>query len=220
VTTPTSAPISLDDVRQRFVQAESSLNELTDALKSLRNSSERFDDARGGLRDASQRLISLSDQFAAATQALGGSIELVRQAIGVLERSEPARVLAALEQLERVVQDVNVALESSAERLTQDVQEVGEVLKRVEAFSETAESREAARMSALQEILTQAAEAQAARLTESAAAIQKLAKGLADQHAAIDQARGELAAGRRWTLTVIVAMGALIVVLQLVQLLR
>lgn len=219
MTTSISAPISLDDVRERFVQAESSLNELTDVLRSLRSSSERFDDARGGLRDASQRLLSLSDRFTAATQTVAGSIELLRQAIGVLEKSEPARVLAALDHLDNVVQGVGVALNTSAERLTQDVHNVGEVLKRVETFSETAEARDVARMSALQGMLTQVAEAQATRLADVRVAIQTLSKELVDQHTAIGQTRGELAAGRRWTLAAIIGVGALVVLLQLVQLL-
>ncbi len=184
MTTPPSAPITLDVVRERFVQAESSLNELTDALRSLRSSSERFDEARGGIHEASQRLVSLSDQFAAATQGVAGGIELLRKAIGVLEKSEPGQVLTALDQLDKVVRDVNVALNSSTEQLTQVL------------------------------------EAQATRLTDATAAIQKLSKELSDQRAAIGATRGELASGRKWMLAAIVGMGALIVVLQLVQLLR
>lgn len=167
MTTPPSAPITLDVVRERFVQAEASLNELTDALKTLRSSSERFDDARGDLRDTSQRLLSLSDQLATTTQGMTGSIELVRQAIGVLEKSDPARVLASLDGVAKAVDGMSVALHTSTGKLTRDVHDLGEGLGK-----------------------------------------------------SIGQTRGEIAAGRKWASVTVFGMGALIVLLQLVQLLR
>lgn len=77
-----------------------------------------------------------------------------------------------------------------------------------------------AHLNALQEALSNAADTQASRISDATAALQRLSKALAEQRAEFDQMRSEVAAGRRQTLLVISGIGAVIVVLQLVQLLR
>lgn len=220
MTTSTDTPISMEDVRDRFVKAESTLNELTESLMSLRSAAERFDAGNSGLRGASERLLSLSDRLAAVTQSLSGSIELMGQAIGVLERSEPARVLTALDHLEKVVESVANVLRTNAEGMTREVQGVGAILNKLESSADAAESRDVAHLNALQEALSNAAETQASRIGDATAAIQRLSKTLAEHRAEFGQMRSEAAAGRRQTLLVISGIGAVIVVLQLVQLLR
>ena len=220
MSTSVMAPVTLEEVRESFVQAESSLIELTDALKSLRSSGEQFDDARGELQNASQRLLGLADQLTAATQGIAGSVELLRQGIGVLEKSEPARILSALEHLGNVVDSTSVALQASTDRLTQDVHDASADLGKIQGSIEDAESRGVARVDALEELLTKAAEVQATHLAEATRGVQALSRELGSHSTALGQARDEATAGRRWMLAAIIGTGTVIVSLQLLQLLR
>lgn len=220
MTTSMNSPISLDEARERFLKAESTLNDLTESLKSLRSAAERFDEGNAGLRGAGERLVSLSDQFAGATQRVASGIELMGQALDILEKSEPARVLTALDHLEKVVEGVGTVLRSSAEGMTRQVEGLEEVLKSVVSSTEAAESRDVAHLDAVRSALSEMAESHVARLSDTTASVQQLTKALTLQRVELDGLRKESAVARKWMLGLIVGIGIVLVVLELVQLLR
>jgi chromosome segregation ATPase len=91
--------ISLGDVRSRFMQAEESLIALAATMRSLEEARDRLDVASGGVSTAYQGLLDTAKQLAPALSELTASIGLVRQAVSLLERSDPGVIQGRLATL-------------------------------------------------------------------------------------------------------------------------
>jgi predicted nucleic acid-binding Zn-ribbon protein len=103
MTAQNATDVTLEAVRDRFLKAEANLLQLTEGLARVQNASQRFDGARELLTQAQQRLVRVSDEIGAGAQALAKCLELVRGGIGVLEKTDPGKLLAEISHLSTAV---------------------------------------------------------------------------------------------------------------------
>lgn len=220
MTAPAVAPVTLDEVRNRFVRAESSLNELVESLDGLRKSSGRFDDARGGLQRASEHLIELAGRLATAATELKGGTELLRQGVAALEYSEPARVLGEISQITELSRNVRGAVEAGLSENSREIVGLGTSIRGIEALVTRIEHATALRAQEIQGVLTTGFADSSSQVSEVTESITALSRNIESHAAAARQARDEIISAQKRTLLAVIGAGVVVAALQVAIFLR
>jgi hypothetical protein len=94
------AALSLDDVRARFVDAETSLTEMAASIRSIEGAAERLVGAREGVAEASQHLAALAGSLGEVTSSLATNAQHLREGVDAIRLGDPAAVRRQIEELD------------------------------------------------------------------------------------------------------------------------
>jgi chromosome segregation ATPase len=111
-----TSPITLEDVRARFLETESKLREATAAVEELRSGAEGMATTRETLAAASRQLSELSTALTDVAGSLAENADQLRQGVDALRLSDPAEVRRQLDELAEAVAANQVV---NSERLDQ-----------------------------------------------------------------------------------------------------
>jgi ABC-type transporter Mla subunit MlaD len=92
--------LSLDEVRARFLEAETRLTETTAAIKSIEGAAERLAGAREGVTEASQQLAVLAGSLGEVTSALTTNAQHLREGVDAIRLGDPAAIRRQIEELD------------------------------------------------------------------------------------------------------------------------
>lgn len=81
----------LEDIEDRFGETESRINAVVQHLERLGSLEQSLDGAGRGLGEASKNIGNLAVSTRTAVESLNGTLDALRQAVEVLQRSDPAR---------------------------------------------------------------------------------------------------------------------------------
>jgi DNA repair exonuclease SbcCD ATPase subunit len=179
--TAPDAPVSLIEVRQRFIEAESSLASLAQALESLRSSSERFDEARTDLGRTHSQLVGLADVLGKGGEALMGSIAALKDGVGFFERTDPARLLSEIERVRSLLEEASGERSAIERRMETTFKTFADSVETVRGEASAAEARLITVLSSQLQTVSTSLDALGARARELATA-----SDLASGHARTD----------------------------------
>lgn len=95
-----SAPLTLDDVRLRFLEAQSQLADAGSAVEAIRQSSERLGAARDGLAGAGAEVARLAERFGAVADNLAENADRLHQGVEAIRLGDPAAIRREIEELD------------------------------------------------------------------------------------------------------------------------
>lgn len=98
--TEPKSQVSLDDVRVRFMEAETKLSEAGVAIASIQMAAERLGAAKEGLGTASQRLAELASSFGDVAASLTNNAEELRLGVDAIKAGDPAEIKRQIEELD------------------------------------------------------------------------------------------------------------------------
>ncbi len=95
-----AAPLTLDDVRLRFLEAQSQLADAGSAVEAIRQSSERLGAAREGLVDAGTEVAKLAERFGTVADNLAENADRLQQGVEAIRLGDPAAIRHEIEELD------------------------------------------------------------------------------------------------------------------------
>lgn len=98
MTEPTS--VSLDEVRQRFSEAEARLGEAANAIHAIEDAASRVGSARESLTSAGNEIRGLASQFGDVASSLTENAEELRRGVDAIRLGDPAAVRRQIEELD------------------------------------------------------------------------------------------------------------------------
>lgn len=119
------ASLSLDEVRQSFIQAEASLKAIATSMNRLDATSAKLDAARQSLSDASGQMSSLA-------QRMGGLTQVLAEAATVIRESDPALLIQKLDSAEKRDSQLQDSIGQSATQLALIVRKLSESGQKVD----------------------------------------------------------------------------------------
>lgn len=94
------SPLTLDDVRLRFLEAQSQLADAGSAVETIRQSAERLGEARSGLANAGVEVAGLAERFGAVADAMAENAERLREGVDAIRLGDPAAIRRQIEELD------------------------------------------------------------------------------------------------------------------------
>lgn len=93
------APITLDHVRARFMEADRTLREASDSIEAIRGAAQRLGEARDGLTAAGAEVGRMVEAFEQAREQLVAAVATLDEGVVALQRSDPARIVERVNEL-------------------------------------------------------------------------------------------------------------------------
>jgi chromosome segregation ATPase len=203
MTLPTTSAPTIDELRTRFAEGETSLRALFQSVSSFKSASEQLVARDVEMRDASNRLSVLAPELSSAIASLSSVSAQLGQTIGALERTRPELVLTEVEGVKASIAEV-VRTETLQHQM---LQEAGRTAAEL-----------AARLDGVIDAINQAQNEVNTRLDHLDRRTAALAT--ADQvKSLISEVASATQMGRRNFLTILV-VGGLVILLQVALLLR
>jgi chromosome segregation ATPase len=107
--------LSLDDVRERFVEARAQLADASSSIGAIREAAQSLGQSRESLLGAGSRITELAERFGAVADAMAENAERLREGVDAIRLGDPAAIRRQIEELDAAF----TALQSvSGERLT------------------------------------------------------------------------------------------------------
>ena len=122
----------LDQIRRRFLEAETELRDAVIALQTLQKSAVQLAEAKGSVAAAAEQLSAMQGGLAAATDRLARGAADLRTAIDAISSADPARLRTELEAQHRAL--VQTIAEAQRGQLD-ELREVGSSVQRVSSES-------------------------------------------------------------------------------------
>ena len=94
------SPISLDEVRERFLEAEARLGDAAKAIQTIEDAATRVGAARESLTSAGEEIRRLAGQFSEVASSLGANAEELRRGVDAIRLGDPAAVRREIEELD------------------------------------------------------------------------------------------------------------------------
>jgi hypothetical protein len=132
------APLTLDDVRLRFLDAQAQLADAASAVEVIRESAERLGAAREGLADAGAQVVALAERFGSVADTMAENAERLREGVDAIRLGDPAAIRRQIEELDAAFTALQAVL---IERLTRI--EAGQSEARVELGASVANAQTA-----------------------------------------------------------------------------
>lgn len=107
--------VSLDEVRERFLEAEGKLGDAAKAIQQIEAASTRMAAARDGLAAAGTEIRGLASQFAGVATSLSQNADELRRGVDAIRLGDPAAVRSQIEELDA---SLTVLQSVMAERFT------------------------------------------------------------------------------------------------------
>ena len=98
MTEPSS--VSLDEVRERFLEAEARLGDAAKAIQAIEDAATRVGAARESLTSAGEEIRGLAGQFSEVAASLGANAEELRRGVDAIRLGDPAAVRREIEELD------------------------------------------------------------------------------------------------------------------------
>ena len=194
--TESNAVVSLEEVRARFLEAETRLEEASRAVGSIEAAAASLGTTRASLAEAGTGVANLAARFGEVADTLHANAEIFGRASDAIKLGDPAAIKRQIEELDEAFTAMQAVM---GERLT----ELDNRLAAVQAATKAAEGRQA---EALSTGLTAAETASSDRHAAVGKRLEELAASIA---AADAQSR---AADQRGLILGVVAIGGIIVV--------
>lgn len=213
--------VSLDVVRERFLQAESSLNDIADSLAATRLSSEQFNEARGDLKSAGRQIAEVAEQLSAAARELATGVAILRTGATTLEQSDPAMLRTELAQVGTAFGALDVAVRMDLNALTralpstileaseQSVSTLSAQIGHIREMSGEAETRHKSRLDVFEGNFKSAMSKHASQLAQLQQDIASVSIGLAEQGKRLERLRQDGITARKLTIGAIGSFGIL-----------
>jgi hypothetical protein len=94
------APLTLDDVRLRFLDAQAQLTDASGAIEAIRQSAQRLGAAREGLADAGTEVASLAERFGTVADAMAENAEQLTLGVEAIRLGDPAAIRQEIQELD------------------------------------------------------------------------------------------------------------------------
>lgn len=94
------APLTLDDVRLRFLEAQAQLADAGAAVEAIRQSAERLGEAREGLAGAGTQVAALAERFGAVADSMADNAEHLREGVDAIRLGDPTAIRQQIEELD------------------------------------------------------------------------------------------------------------------------
>ena len=98
MTEPSS--VSLEEVRERFLEAEARLGDAAKAIQAIEEAATRVGAARESLTSAGDEIRGLAGQFAEVASALSENADHLRRGVDAIRMGDPAAVRRQIEELD------------------------------------------------------------------------------------------------------------------------
>ena len=98
MTEPSS--VSLEEVRERFLEAEARLGDAAKAIQAIEDAATRVGAARESLTSAGEEIRGLAGQFTEVAASLGANAEELRRGVDAIRLGDPAAVRREIEELD------------------------------------------------------------------------------------------------------------------------
>lgn len=92
--------VSLEEVRERFLEAETRLGEAAKAIQAIDDAATRVGAARESLSAAGDEIRALAGQFADVASSLSENAEELRRGVDAIRLGDPAAVRRQIEELD------------------------------------------------------------------------------------------------------------------------
>ena len=93
-------PVTLEEVRARFLEAESRLSEAADAVGAIQAAAERIGAAREGLGAAGAQLGNLAAALGGIATSLDDNATNLREGVDAIRAGDPAQIRQQIEELD------------------------------------------------------------------------------------------------------------------------
>jgi hypothetical protein len=94
------APLTLDDVRQRFLEAQAQLTDASGAIEAIRQSADRLGAAREGLADAGKEVARLAERFGTVADAMADNAQRLMEGVEAIRLGDPAAIRREIQELD------------------------------------------------------------------------------------------------------------------------
>lgn len=94
------APLTLDDVRQRFLEAQAQLTDASGAIEAIRQSAYRLGAAREGLADAGKEVAGLAERFGTVADAMADNAQQLMEGVEAIRLGDPAAIRQEIQELD------------------------------------------------------------------------------------------------------------------------
>jgi ABC-type transporter Mla subunit MlaD len=95
-----TGPVSLEDIRVRFLDAEAHLSEAATAIGAIQEAAERLGSARDGLAAASAQLANLAGSLEEVTSSLSDNAVSLREGVDAIRAGDPADIKRMIGELD------------------------------------------------------------------------------------------------------------------------
>src|SRR3712207_347091 len=94
------ASLTLDDVRQRFLEAQAQLTDASGAIEAIRQSAEKLGSAREGLADAGTQVAAMAERFGAVADAMDENAQQLLLGVEAIRLGDPAAIRREIQELD------------------------------------------------------------------------------------------------------------------------
>ena len=94
------APLTLDDIRVRFLEAQSQLTDAASAVETIRHAAERLGSAREGLSVAGTEIAALAERFGSVADAMAENADRLREGVDAIRLGDPAAIRQQIQELD------------------------------------------------------------------------------------------------------------------------
>lgn len=93
-------PLTLDDIRLRFLEAQEQLSDAASAVEAIRQSAGRLGEAREGLAAAGTEVAGLAERFGSVADAMAENADRLREGVDAIRLGDPAAIRQQIEELD------------------------------------------------------------------------------------------------------------------------
>jgi len=94
------AALTLDDVRQRFLEAQAQLTDASGAIEAIRQSADRLGHAREGLIDAGKEVSGLAERFGTVADSMSDNAQQLMLGVEAIRLGDPAAIRQEISELD------------------------------------------------------------------------------------------------------------------------